>query len=86
MGFGVWGGLQSIGNGCGLQIDGFSAQTEPYESIFNDFHDFDYFGIVFDGLTLLPEGPRTLRECPEVPGLYQSVLSDWSQLVGTSRN
>ena len=49
VGFGVWGGLQSIGNGCGLQIDGFSAQTEPYESIFDDLHDFDDFGIVFGG-------------------------------------
>ena len=68
MGFGVWGGLQWIGNGCGIQIDGFSAQTEPYGSIFDDFEDFDNFGIVFGGLTLLPEGPRTLRECPEGPG------------------
>ena len=66
MGFGVWGGLQSIGNGCGIQMDRFSAQTEPYESIFDDVHDFDDFGIVFGGLTLLPEGPRTLRTCPEV--------------------
>ena len=67
---GIWGlgGLQSIGNGCGLQIDGFSAQTDPYESIFYDFHDFDHFGIVFGGLMLVPEGPRTLRECPEGPG------------------
>ena len=68
MGFGVWGGLQSIGNGCGLQLDGFSAQTEPYDSIFDDFHDFDYFVVVFGGLPLLPEGPRTLQECPEGPG------------------
>ena len=68
MEFGVWEGLQSIGNGCGLQMDGFSAQTEPYESIFDDFHDFDDFGIVFVGLTLLPEGPRTLREYTEGPG------------------
>ena len=64
-GFGVWGGLESIGNGCGLQMDGFSAQIEPYGSIFDDFHD---FGIVLGGLTLVPEGPRTLRECPEGPG------------------
>ena len=35
---------------------------------------------------LLPEGPGTIRECPEVPGPYESVLSDWSQLVQTSRN
>ena len=86
MGFGVCEGLQSIGNGCGLQIDGFSGQTEPYGSIFDGFHDFDNFGIVFGGLRLLPEGPGTLRECPEVPGPYESVLSDWSQLVQTSRN
>ena len=68
MGFGVWGGLQSIGNGCGIQIDGFSVQTEPYGSIFDDFHDFDHFGIVFVGLMLVSEGPRTLQECPEGPG------------------
>ena len=87
VGFGVWEGLQWIGNGCGVQIDGFSAQTEPYETIFDDFHDFGHFGIdVLDGLALLPEGPRTLRECPEVPGPYESVLSDWSQLVQTSPN
>ena len=65
---GSGGVLQSIGNGCGIQIDGFSAQTDPYESIFNDFHDFYDFGIVFGGLTPLPEGPGTLRECPECPG------------------
>ena len=74
-----------MGNGCGLQMDGFSVRTEAYGSIFNDFHDFDNFGIVFGGLTLLPEGLRTLRECPEVPGPYESVLSAWSQLVPTGR-
>ena len=77
VGFGVWGGLQWIGNGCGLQMDGFSAQTEPYESIFEDFHHFDDFGIVFGGLTLLPEGPRTFRERPEGRGPCKSVLPDW---------
>ena len=86
VGFGVWGGLQSMGKGCGIQIDGFSVQTEPYGSIFDDCHDFDNFSVVFGGLMLSPEGPRTLRECPEVPGPYESVLSDWSQLVRTSRN
>ena len=68
MGFGVWEGLQWIENGCGLQMDGFSAHSEPYEFIFDDFHDFDYFAIVSDGLTLFSEGPRTLRKCPEGPG------------------
>ena len=67
LGVGVWGGLQSIGNGYGIQIDRFSAQTEPYESIFDDLHDFGDFGVVFGGLMLSPEGPRTLRECPEGP-------------------
>ena len=72
MGFGVWGGLQWIGNGCGIQIDGFSAQTEPYGSISDDFHNFNHFGSVSGGLTLFPEGPRTLRDCPDDPG----TLSD----------
>ena len=59
MGFGVWEGLQSIGNGSGLQMDEFSPHFEAYEFIFNDFHDFDDFAIVSDGLMLFPEGPRT---------------------------
>ena len=68
VGFGVWEGLQSIGNGCGLQMDGFSAHFKPYGFIFDDFHNFGNFAIVSDGLMLFPEGPRTLRECPEGPG------------------
>ena len=61
-------GLESIGNGRGLQMDGFSAHFEPSGSIFDDFHDFGDFAIVSGGLTLFPEGPRTLRDCPEGPG------------------
>ena len=56
MGSGIWGGLEWIGNGCELQMDGFSAPTEPYGSSFHYFHDFDYVGIVGGGLTLLSEG------------------------------
>ena len=67
MGFGVWEGLQSIGNGCGLQMDGFSARFEPSESISVDFHDFGHFAIDSGGLTLFSEGPRTLRDRPEGP-------------------
>ena len=68
VGFGVWQGLQSIGNGCGLQIGGFSRHFEPYGFILYDFHDFGHFGIVFDGLTLLQVGPRTRQDCPDGPG------------------
>ena len=68
MRFGVWEGLQWIGNGCGLQMDGFSAHFDQLESIFSDFHDFGHFAIVFHGLLLFPEGPRTLRDRPEGPG------------------
>ena len=68
MGFGVWEGLQSMGNGRGLQMDGFSAHFEPYGSIFDDFHDFVDFAAVSDGLTLFSEGPRTLRDRSEGPG------------------
>ena len=57
-----------MGNGCGLQMGGFSAHFEPSESISNDFHDFGNFGIVSGPLTLFPEGPRTLRKCPKGPG------------------
>ena len=71
--FGVWEGLQSIGNGCGLQMDGFSAHFEQYESILDDFHDFGHFGIVSVALTLFPEGPRTLRRCPKGAGTYLKV-------------
>ena len=75
MGFGVWEGLQSIGNGCGLQMDGFSAHFEPSEFIFDDFHDFGHFGVVSGGLTLFPEGPRTLRDRPEGPGtVWEGVM------------
>ena len=49
-------------------MDGFSTHFEPYEFIFNDFYDFDHFGVVSGGLTLFPEGPRTLENCPEGPG------------------
>ena len=68
VGFGVWEGLQSIGNGCGLQMDGFSAHFEPSRSNSDDFHDFGNFAVVSGGLTLFPEGPRTIGDCPEGPG------------------
>ena len=68
VGFGVWEGLQSIGNGCRLPINGFSAHFESYGFIFEDFHDLSDFTIVSDGLPLFPEGPRTFPECPEGPG------------------
>ena len=68
VGFGVWEALQWIGNGCGLQTDGFSAHFEPSESISVDFHDFDKFAIDSGGLRLFPEGPRTLRDGSEGPG------------------
>ena len=52
-----------MGNGCGLQMDGFSAHFEPSEFIFEDFIDFGHFATVSVRLTLFPEGPGTLREC-----------------------
>ena len=39
VGFGAWEGVQSIETSSGIQIDGFSARTEPPGSIFNDFRD-----------------------------------------------
>ena len=56
-----------MGNGYGLQMDGFSDHFDQYESISNDFDDFGDFAIVSAALTLFPEGPRTLRKCPKDP-------------------
>ena len=66
VGYGVREGLQSIGNGCGLQIHQFSAHFEPYGVIFDDFDDFGNFGVVSGGLTLFPEGPRS-QDPPRLP-------------------
>ena len=75
MGFGVWDGLESIGNGRGLQMDGFSAHFEPSESIPDVFHDFGHFGVDSGRLTLFPEGPWTLRNRPEGPRtLWECVI------------
>ena len=60
VGFEDWEGLQWIGNGYGLQMDGFSAHFHPSGSISIDVHDFDDFAIVSGGLTLLSEGPSTV--------------------------
>ena len=68
VGFGVWEGLQSIGNGCRLQMDGFSPHFEPSEFIFNYFLDFGSFAFVSSCLTLFPAGPRTLRDRSEGSG------------------
>ena len=61
-------GFQWIGNGRGLQMDGFSAHFEQYEFILNLFLDFGHIGVVSGDLTLFSEGPRTLRKCPKGPG------------------
>ena len=66
--FGVWEGLQSMGNGCGLKMDGFSTHFDPSEFIFHHFHDFCDFVIVSACLMLFPEGPRTLRDRSEGSG------------------
>ena len=67
--------MKIIGNGDGLQMDGFSAHVEPSESISADFHGFGHFGVDSGGLTLFPEGPRTLRDRPEGPGtVWEGVM------------
>ena len=84
MGFGVWEGLQWIGNGCGLQMDGFSAHFEPYGFILDHVPDFADFGIVSDALTLFPEGSRTLRKCLKGPGTLSEgpgILRDGVMVV-----
>ena len=36
--FRIWEGRQSIGNGFGIDLDGFSARNIKYESILKNFH------------------------------------------------
>ena len=76
VGFGVWEGLPWMGNGCGLQMDGFSAHFDPSGFIFIDFYDFNHFRVDTVGLTLFSEGPRTLRDCPEGPGTLQKCVME----------
>ena len=64
-GFGVWGGLQSMRNGCGLQTEGFSRHFDPSEPISVYLHGFSDFGIISSGLTVFPEDPKILRDRPE---------------------
>ena len=58
--FGVWEVSQSTGNCLEIDLDEFSAREAAYSCIVDYFHDFDDFAVVSGGLTLLPEGPRTL--------------------------
>ena len=74
VGFGVWEGLQSIGNGCGLQMDGFSAHFEPPEFIWDNFLDSGHFGVVSGGLTLFSEGPGPSESALRLPGPSESML------------
>ena len=75
MEFGVGGRLQSMGNGCVLQMDGFSAHFDHSGSISVDFCNFGHFAIVSDDLMLFQEGPRTLRDRPEGPGtVWEGVM------------
>ena len=62
--FGVWEGVQSIDASCGIQIDEFSARTEPPGSISDDFYDLDVFACVFGLLTIPLGGPKTTSEIP----------------------
>ena len=66
--FRMSGNLEIRISGCGLQMDGFSAHSDQYESILDHFLDFGHFGVVSDGLTLFPEGPRTFQDRPEGSG------------------
>ena len=68
MGFGVWEGLQSIDACSEIHLDGFSAREVPYSFIFDEFHDFCHFGVVFGGLTLIPRGPELPESVLKLPG------------------
>ena len=56
---GDWEGAESIDAFCGIHIDGFSAQTEPYSLTFKDVDDFIQFGIVSSDLETAGKGFET---------------------------
>ena len=65
VGSGVWEGVQSIDASCGIQIDGFSARTEPPGSIFDYFDALTVLACDFNSLTLHLAGPKTTSESPK---------------------
>ena len=44
-----------------------STDFDPSESTFDHFQDVGHFPVNSNGLTVFPEGPRTLRDRPEGP-------------------
>ena len=70
VGFRVWEDLQSMGNGCGIQTDGFSAHFEPCVFIFDYFQHFADFAVDSKGLRLLPESPVTPSSRVESPVVW----------------
>ena len=47
---GIWEAFQLVGNSSGIQIDEFSARTEPCSSICKDFDDFAQFSTLSSDL------------------------------------
>ena len=66
---GIW-CLARVCNGqiMAVSFTQMSDHTEPYDFIFKDFDDYHNFPMVFDSLTLLPDGLRTRWEWPGAPG------------------
>ena len=83
---GGWEGLQSIGDGCGIKLDQFSSHIEPSEF----FLMICMILVIMVSFSLVWSCFRKVSGPSEsglkVPGPHASVLSDWSQLDGTSRN
>ena len=69
--------MQSIDVSCGIQIDGFSARTEPPGPIFEDFDDLGVFACVVGFLTLPPRGLMTARECHRVSKACPECFSEF---------
>ena len=74
LGFGVWEDVQSIDASCGIQIDGFSARTEPPGSIFSDFHDLDVFVCVFWAFWCFERANDRLRVSKACPGCFSEFI------------
>ena len=58
----IWEAFQWTGNGFGIQMDEFSAQTDPYSSIWKDVDSFVWFVIVSSDLGTAWTGLETASD------------------------
>ena len=88
LGFGVWEGLQSMGNGCGLEMEGVSTHFYPYGSLFSNFPDFVNLHLASFSVVPRCSGkvPGPSKSVLNVPGPCENLLWWYDEASGRSRD